>query len=49
MKVIPDESIPICGNVSEFNFDELAELQQKFGGRLFDVIMMDPPWQLASA
>jgi len=33
-----------------FNFDALAKTQSKFsGGRLFDVITMDPPWQLSSA
>ena len=24
-------------------------MQEKNGGRLFDVIMMDPPWQLSSS
>ncbi len=28
---------------------KLAEVQIKEGGRPFDVIMMDPPWQLSSS
>jgi len=28
---------------------KLARMQEKYGGRLFDVIMMDPPWQLSSS
>jgi mRNA (2'-O-methyladenosine-N6-)-methyltransferase len=27
----------------------LADAQKNFGKRLFDVIMMDPPWQLSSS
>jgi mRNA (2'-O-methyladenosine-N6-)-methyltransferase len=36
-------------NVKSFNFDEFASNQMKYGGRLFDVITIDPPWQLSSA
>lgn len=41
--------IPLSVNVTNFNFDLLAESQMKSGGRLFDVITIDPPWQLSSA
>lgn len=36
--------IPLSVNVTHFNFDLLADSQKKFGGRLFDVITIDPPW-----
>jgi mRNA (2'-O-methyladenosine-N6-)-methyltransferase len=35
--------------VTSFNFDALAEQQMKVAKRLFDVITIDPPWQLSSA
>eukprot|EP00128_Syssomonas_multiformis_P017582 Colp12_sorted_trinity150504_noHs@11356 len=39
----PQWCVPIRANVLEFDWDALGEACQ------FDVIMMDPPWQLASA
>ena len=27
----------------------MQDAQKKFGGRLFDVIMVDPPWQLSTS
>jgi len=42
-------SIPLSDNVKSFDFERLAAQQQKHGGRLFDVISCDPPWQLSSA
>jgi mRNA (2'-O-methyladenosine-N6-)-methyltransferase len=36
-------------NVTQFDFDKLATAQKKLTGRLFDVITIDPPWQLSSA
>lgn len=36
--------IPLSVNVTNFNFDKLAESQIKNSGRLFDVITIDPPW-----
>lgn len=41
--------IPLSVNVTSFDFQKLADKQMKFGGRLFDVITIDPPWQLSSA
>ena len=41
--------IPISFNVMNLNIKLLADSQMKFGGRLFDVITIDPPWQLSSA
>eukprot|EP00826_Nyctotherus_ovalis_P041441 TRINITY_DN4168_c0_g3_i1.p1 TRINITY_DN4168_c0_g3~~TRINITY_DN4168_c0_g3_i1.p1 ORF type:complete len:189 (+),score=31.42 TRINITY_DN4168_c0_g3_i1:211-777(+) len=32
-----------------FDFDALAKFHQQLTGQLFDVIMMDPPWQLSSS
>ena len=36
-------------NVTALGYEALAATQQKNGGRLFDVITCDPPWQLSSA
>jgi mRNA (2'-O-methyladenosine-N6-)-methyltransferase len=36
-------------NVTDLNFNKLADTQMKNAGRLFDVITCDPPWQLSSA
>lgn len=33
----------------EYNFKHLGEKQMEHGGRLFDIICMDPPWQLSTA
>lgn len=41
--------IPLSVNVTSFDFDLLGKSQMKSGGRLFDVITIDPPWQLSSA
>ena len=32
-----------------YDFEGLGEKQMKNGGRLFDIICMDPPWQLSTA
>lgn len=45
----PDLCIPICTDIRQFNFKALAEKQKELTGQLFDVIMMDPPWQLSSS
>ena len=45
----PPHCVPICGDVRTIDFDRLCEAQLAARGRLFDVIAMDPPWQLASA
>jgi mRNA (2'-O-methyladenosine-N6-)-methyltransferase len=45
----PDMSIPICTDIREFKFKNLAQKQKELTGQLFDVIMMDPPWQLSSS
>lgn len=47
--VVPEYSIPIRADIRKFNFSKLAQEQRKLSGRLFDAIMMDPPWQLATA
>lgn len=39
---VPNQCIPVHANVTEFNWKSLYEVEQ------FDVIMMDPPWQLAT-
>ena len=40
---VPPQCIPIHANVTTYDWSNLASKQQ------FDVIMMDPPWQLATA
>jgi hypothetical protein len=45
----PDNCIPICVDIREFKFKALADKQMELTGQLFDVIMMDPPWQLSSS
>jgi len=46
---VPKYSIPIRADIREFDFKKLAMKQKQLTGRLFDVIMTDPPWMLASA
>jgi mRNA (2'-O-methyladenosine-N6-)-methyltransferase len=46
---VAEGAIPIPADVRTFDFKKLAEVQIKEGGRPFDVIMMDPPWQLSSS
>ena len=45
----PPHSIPIRADIRKFDFGKLIDSQLEHGGRLFDVILMDPPWILASA
>lgn len=40
---VPPHCIPIHANVTTYNWKKLFQANQ------FDVIMMDPPWQLATA
>ncbi|CAG9319545.1 unnamed protein product [Blepharisma stoltei] len=46
---VPEDSIPICADVRNYDFLQLAKIHQEVKGKLFDVIMMDPPWQLSGA
>lgn len=45
----PPDSIPLRADIRTFDWERLAKAQRELTGRLFDVIMMDPPWQLATA
>jgi len=47
--VVPTYSIPIRADIRQFPFAKLAQKQKELSGRLFDAIMMDPPWMLATA
>ena len=47
--IYPDFCIPINADVLSFNFDALIKKQIELTNKLFDVIMMDPPWQLSSS
>ena len=46
---VPIHSIPLSADITSFDFEKLATQQKKVTNRLFDVIMMDPPWQLSTA
>ncbi|KAM3147811.1 hypothetical protein pb186bvf_000139 [Paramecium bursaria] len=46
---VHDDAIPICADVRYLDFQKLHDSQLQIAGRLFDVIMMDPPWQLSSS
>lgn len=47
--VVPEHCIPINADVKDFDFCRLAEFHRQMTGRLFDVVMMDPPWKLSSS
>ena len=52
--IIPLDCVPISADVRHYDFQVsatqlLAKTHQQLRGRLFDVIMMDPPWQLSGA
>lgn len=48
-KNTPEDCIPINADVRIFDFEKLIDCQLQVKGKLFDVIMMDPPWQLSGA
>jgi len=47
--VVPPYCVPIRADIRQFDFEGLAKKQKELSGRLFDVIMTDPPWMLATA
>lgn len=47
--MVGEDAVPICADVTKFNFDLLLEKQLEVGHRQFDVIMMDPPWKLSTS
>lgn len=47
--IYPDLCIPINTNILKFGFDSLISKQLELTNRLFDVILMDPPWKLSSS
>ncbi len=46
---VGENSIPICADITKFNFDQLIKKQLEISQTYFDVIMMDPPWKLSSS
>ena len=48
-KNTPEDSIPINADVRTFDFSKLIQCQLEVKNKLFDAIMMDPPWQLSGA
>lgn len=47
--IVPSQSIPICADITQFDFSELARAQTELAGELFSVIMIDPPWPIGSS
>ena len=41
--------MPICADITNYNFDQLIKKQLEFTQSYFDVIMMDPPWKLSTS
>ena len=46
---VQENSIPICADVTKYDFKNLCSVQNEIAGKKFDVIMMDPPWQLSTS
>ena len=47
---VPEHAIPINVDVnSKKMLEKVGKGIQRNAGQLFDVILMDPPWQLASS
>jgi mRNA (2'-O-methyladenosine-N6-)-methyltransferase len=46
---VGDTAVPICADVTKFDFERLISKQLEVAGREFDVIMMDPPWRLSTS
>ena len=46
---VGDNAIPIFADITNFNWGLLIKSQMLFGMRMFDVIMMDPPWKLSTS
>jgi len=44
----PPLSIPVRADVLNFDWPKFQASQMKHGGRMFDVIVTDPPWTLAT-
>ena len=47
--IYPDLCIPINTDIKSFDFNLLRSKQIELTNRLFDVILMDPPWKLSSS
>lgn len=41
--------MPICADITKFDFQQLISKQLEVAQREFDVLMMDPPWRLSSS
>lgn len=41
--------MPICADVTNFDFKKFISRQLEISQRYFDVIMMDPPWKLSTS
>jgi mRNA m6A methyltransferase catalytic subunit len=48
-KNTPEDCVPINADVRTYDFQGLIKAQLEVKSKLFDAIMMDPPWQLSGA
>ena len=53
-RAVPEDCIPINADVRNYDFkvtftQSLARIHMEIKGKLFDAIMMDPPWQLSGS
>ena len=46
---VSEKAIPISADIRSFDFNNLIKSQMKISNKLFDAIMMDPPWQLSTS
>ena len=46
---VHENAIPICADIRTFNWEHLVKSQMATGHKMYDVVMMDPPWQLSSS
>jgi len=46
---VDDRAIPINADIRTYDFDLLSRTQVKICDKLFDAVMMDPPWQLSTS
>jgi mRNA (2'-O-methyladenosine-N6-)-methyltransferase len=46
---VGDNAVPICADITKFDFENLIKKQMEIASREFDVLMMDPPWRLSTS
>lgn len=46
---VSDQAIPVCADIRKLDWSALVKSQMAQGHKMYDVVMMDPPWQLSSS